>query len=228
MASLLNQFCQICLFYVEGQILFSISAIHVAKFHIDNGLVDTPIQKELPGTPGCLELCSMIWHTIQMAKADKSDLAVIWLDLANVYCGHLIDWYSLIFHVQEKVCKIVAAFYSCFKMRFIAAAYTTNWQDLHIAISMGCTIFPILLDLVMKVIIRAVKCQRAGVEIRPILDDLTLMNPSTNDAEAILSRLSKFMNWECMEFKAKKSRELELEEETTPIVSEKPVKSLGM
>ena len=72
------------------------------------------------------------------------------------------------------------------------------------------------------------------------MDDLTLLNPSINDVDFILSRLSELMNWACMKFKARKSRilvlkkgkvveqyHIELSKQTTPNISEKPVKSLG-
>ena len=42
------------------------------------------------------------------------------------------------------------------------------------------------------------------------MDDLTLLNPSINVAEATLSRLSELMNWVCLKFEAKKSRSLVL------------------
>ena len=103
----------------------------------------------------------MIWHTIQMAKVDKIDLAVISLQLANAYGAvphRLIQFALEFFHVPEKVGRIAAAYYSCFKMRSTAAAYTTNWQDLQVSIPMGCTISPILFVLAMEVLIRAAKC----------------------------------------------------------------------
>ena len=33
--------------------------------------------------PGCWEHLSMVWHALKEARAQKSNLAVIWLDIAN-------------------------------------------------------------------------------------------------------------------------------------------------
>ena len=52
-------------------------------------------------------------------------------------------------------------------MKFTAAAYPTNWQDLQVGIPMGCTICLILFVLAMEVIIRGAKYQKAGVKITP-------------------------------------------------------------
>ena len=35
--------------------------------------------------PGCWEHLSMVWHALKEARTQKSNLPVIWLDIANVY-----------------------------------------------------------------------------------------------------------------------------------------------
>ena len=43
--------------------------------------------------PGCWEHLSMVWHALKEAQDQKSNLAVIWLDIANAYgfiCHKLI------------------------------------------------------------------------------------------------------------------------------------------
>ena len=35
--------------------------------------------------PGCWEHLSMVWHALKEARAQKSNLAIIWLDIANAY-----------------------------------------------------------------------------------------------------------------------------------------------
>ena len=59
--------------------------------------------------PGCWEHLSMVWHALKEARAKKSNLAVIWLDIANAYgsipnkvvialhrCGVYPQWIRLI------------------------------------------------------------------------------------------------------------------------------------
>ena len=87
----------------------------------------------LPGLPGCLEHCSMIWHTIQEAKRLKLDIAVVWLDLANAY-GSIPHWlirFALeFFHIPEKMIRMVDTYYGMFKMQLTTRTYRTKWQDL--------------------------------------------------------------------------------------------------
>ena len=35
--------------------------------------------------PGCWEHLSMVWHALKEARAQKTNLATIWLDIANAY-----------------------------------------------------------------------------------------------------------------------------------------------
>ncbi len=69
------------------------------------------------------------------------------------------------------------------------------------------------------VIIRAAEKAGPGVSvggseelppIRAFMDDLTLLNPSTDAVESILRKLEKFMDCGKMKFKTKKSRSLVL------------------
>lgn len=82
----INQFRNIALLNMEGKIFFSILAKRMSNFIMGNGYIDTSCQKAgIPGFPGCIEHSSVIWDQIQLAKREKSDLHVVWLDLANAY-----------------------------------------------------------------------------------------------------------------------------------------------
>lgn len=47
----------------------------------------TPLSQRLdvPGFPSCVEYSSRVWEKIHAAKSRKSDLHVVWLDLAKAY-----------------------------------------------------------------------------------------------------------------------------------------------
>ncbi|XP_031675479.1 uncharacterized protein LOC116369940, partial [Oncorhynchus kisutch] len=71
---------------VEGKIFFRVIAQRMAEYLQRNAYVDTSVQKAgISGFSGCLEHSSMIWHQIQMAKVEKRDLHVVFLDLANAF-----------------------------------------------------------------------------------------------------------------------------------------------
>ena len=132
---LLNQSRPISMLNVEGKIFFGVLTGRLVQFLLVNCLMNTSVQKaRLPGFPGCLEHCSMIWHTIQEAKRFKLDLAVVWLDLANAY-GAVAHWlikFALeFFHIQEKIIRMVDTYYRLLKMWFTTRTYRTKWHDLH-------------------------------------------------------------------------------------------------
>ena len=84
---------------------------------------------------------------------------------------------------------------------------------------MGCAISPILFVLAMDVITRAAERAGPGVSldgdlelppIRAFMDNLTILTPITEAAEAILAKLEQLIEWGRMKFKTKKSRSVKL------------------
>ncbi len=216
-------FRPISLLDVEGKLLMGVFAGRMAKYLLENGFIDTSVQKAgIPGFPGCVEHSAMIWDTIQTAKSNKQDLSVIWLDLANAYGSvphSLISYAMEFFHIPEKLRNFVMRYYHQFKMRFTTESFTTSWQNLEVGIPMGCTISPILFVMSMEVITRSARDHGKGVEIAPgmelppirsFMDDLTLLIPDVEVAEIMLERLDELMSWARMKFKPKKSRSLVL------------------
>lgn len=97
-----------------------------------NNYIDTSCQKAgIPGFLGRVEHSAMIWEQIQTAKWGKSDLHVVWLDLANSYGSvpnQLIQLYLNFFHIPPCIRSLVAAYFNNFHV-----CYTTQEisKDLH-------------------------------------------------------------------------------------------------
>ena len=52
----------------------------------NNKFINNSIQKGcMEKIPGCWEHLSMVWRALKEARAQKSNLAIIWLDIANAY-----------------------------------------------------------------------------------------------------------------------------------------------
>ena len=101
---------------------------------------------------------------------------------------------------QKKLKLYLMQYYDGFRMRFTTRSCTTRWQELEVGIPMGCTISPILFAMAMEVIVRSARAQGRGVELAPnqvlppicaFMDDLTLLNPSTNEADKVLVKLEE-------------------------------------
>lgn len=65
----ISQFWAISLLSVESKIFFSVFARQMAPYMMENGYIETPIQKaEIPGFSQCLEHTTILSHLTQEAK----------------------------------------------------------------------------------------------------------------------------------------------------------------
>ena len=153
----ISMFHPISLLDIDGKIIFGILANRLVAFLPWNGYTDTSVQKAgIPGFPGCVEHCAMIWHTIQEAKVNNDNLSVVWLDLANAYGSvpHKLIEFSLdFFHVPRILKSFLMDYYTSFQMKFSAGDYLTQWQKLEVRIPMGCMILPIMFAMAMEVLV---------------------------------------------------------------------------
>ena len=83
----LSDFRPIALLNVEGKPFFNLVSKHLETHLIHNNkFINNSIQKGgMEKIPGCCEHLSMVWHALKEARAQKSNLAIIWLDIANAY-----------------------------------------------------------------------------------------------------------------------------------------------
>ena len=216
----------------------------MTTFLMNNHYINTSVQKAgIPGFPGCLEHSQMIWKSILSAKRDKTELHVIWLDVANGYDSvphHIIRMALEFFNFPSKVGEIIMKYFNSAFMKFTVKDYTTKWQTLEI----GIVISPLLFVLAMELILRAAANTSKGVmknehPSTAFMDDITIFILSQIAADGLLQRYYDFFIWVRMKAKPKKSQSLSLvggsvRETHLKIggdkiltVREKPVKSLG-
>src|SRR5215469_5308480 len=151
----------------------------------------------------------MIWEAIQRAKTNKTELHIIWLDLANAYGSvpHSLIWKALeMHHVPENIVSIIKCYFRDFKMRFTTPSFTTDWMNLEIGIAMGCTVSPVLFVLAMQVLLKAVEPSTEdahlgkGVHMPPLqafMDDTTILTNRKAKAQSILDGFEQLMSWSC-------------------------------
>ena len=243
----------------------------MTTFLMSNHYINTSVQKVgKPGFQGCLvnlleevlgyhlnhlsmsssSDSQMIWNSIA-AKRDKTELHVIWLDLANAYGSvlhHLIRMAPDFFNFPSKVGEIIMKYFNSPFMKFTIKGYTTKWQALEVGIMMGCVISPLLFVLAMELILRGAANTSKGVmknehltisPSRAFMDDITILVLSKITANGLLQRYYDLFTWARMKAKPKKSQSLSLVGRSVrkihfkiggdkiPTVREKPVKSLG-
>ena len=152
---------------VEGKMFLGVLARRMTTFLMSNHYINTSVEKAvIPGFPGCLEHSKIIWNSILSAKRDKTELHVIWLDLANVYGSvphHLIQIALEIFNFPRKVREIIMKYFNSAFMKFTVKNYTIKWQALEIGIMTGCVISPLLFVLAIELILRGAANTSKGV-----------------------------------------------------------------
>jgi hypothetical protein len=248
----IEQFRPIALLNVEGKVFFSIVARRLTRFLLENGYIDTFVQKAgIPGFSGCLEHSCIIWEQIKKAKRDKGDVAVVWLDLVNAYGSvpHKVVEFALeFFWVPEGVRELVKDYFNKFFFRFSTGSVTSGWQRLEIGIAMGCAISPMLFVMVMELLIKGGKAVGKGMEVaqgcnlpplRAFMDDITVVEEKYEQAKKVVAILEEAVIWGRMKFKAVKCRSLVLSAgkvvsrifhvhgSAMPTVQQQGVKSLG-
>ena len=195
----ITNFCPISFLNVEWKIFFGVHTCRMTTFLMSNHYINTSIQKAgIPGFPGCLEYSQMIWNSILSAKRDKTELHVIWLDLAYAYGSvlhHLIQMALDFFNFPSKVGEIIMKYFNSAFMKFTVKDHTTKWQALEIGIMMGCVICPLLFILAMELILRGAANMSKEVmknehltlpPSRAFMDDITIFVPSKIAADGLL------------------------------------------
>ncbi|GFN80555.1 reverse transcriptase [Plakobranchus ocellatus] len=179
------------------------------------------VQKgSLLGVSVCLEPTTMIWEAYQRTKSGKQpECLLVGPYLRIPLCLHQMIHQALRLYHIVGVQVMLEDCFNGFKMRFSAERYTTDWINLKVGISMGCTLSPILFVLAMEVILRAVEGGESSADLgggcympslKAFMDDTTILCSKENETHRMLVRLDALMNWSRMSFKPKKSRSLSL------------------
>ena len=186
----ITNFRPVSLLNVEGKIYFGVLARRMTTFLMSNHYINTSVQKAgITDLPGCLEHSQMVWNSILSARRDKTELHVIWLDLAKAYGSvphHSIRMVFEVFNFPSKVGEIIMKYFNSAFMKFTVKNYTTKWQALEIGIMMGCVISPLLFVLAMELILRGAANALKGLmknehltlpPSRAFMDDITILVP---------------------------------------------------
>ena len=111
----IEQFRTISLLNTEKKPFMGVMSSRLTKFLLGNNYIDTSVQKCGIGCmPGCLEHTSVITQLLREAKENKGNLAILWLDLANVYGSiqHKVVKDALRrYHVPRKISDLILNYY---------------------------------------------------------------------------------------------------------------------
>ena len=251
-AESIEKYRTISLLNVEGKLFFSLKADRITKFLMSNNYIDTSIQKGgIPGISGCLEHTAILSQLIREAKAEKKNLVVTWLDIANAYGSipHNIIQIALEkAHIPERTRQLVKSYYSNAKIRFTTRNFTTDWQKVERGIITGCTLSVVLFALTMSWLIASVKQETKGPKTtsgqrqcnsRLFMDDITTTTETVPQTKHLLKRMIEILNWAGLTVKFVKCRalviykgkitsmDIKVEDKKIKTILEMPIKYLG-
>ena len=94
-----SDFCPIALLNVQGKLFFSLVSKRLETHVINNNnFINNTIQKGcMEKIPACWEHLSMVWRALKEARAQKSNLAIIWLGIAKLMGSLPTNWLFLLY-----------------------------------------------------------------------------------------------------------------------------------
>ena len=164
----------------------------------NNKFINNSIQKcYMEKIPGCWKHLSMVWHALKGSRAQKSNLAVIWLDIANTYGSipHKLIYFALLkYGVSLQWIRLIESYCQEFFIKpFPNQLLGIDNQQ---GIFAGCTLSIILFLAGMNIILEYLMLGRVPKFttnnptlplLRASIDDLSLMTTKVSGAQTLPS-----------------------------------------
>lgn len=148
----------------------------------------SPQQKGFTRHDGCLEHNFILQSAINQARRTGQELCVAWLDLANAFPSvphnHIFGTLSLL-GLPAELIAVIRDLYTDTTTRGMTSTGLTAPIPLSAGVKQGCPLSPVVFDLAMEPIIRAV------VALKPLSFKLGLIDQSTLAFADDLSLLAK-------------------------------------
>ena len=197
------------------------------SFLVTNGYLNDRTQKGfLPNVAGCIEHSATLAEAIRNARRHKKNIVVNWLDLANAFGSvrHSLIFFALNwYHVPTPCINLVTLYYNSLYASVATKNWTTKPFAFQIGVFQGCTISPLLFDVVYQICLDYValfgtnpyvfstnfdlKSKYGLIEILQLAyaDDHTTTNSTRIGAQTVLNTIYKWLVWtDCMEAKPSK------------------------
>jgi hypothetical protein len=218
---------------VENKILWAVVGQTLLSYLLENGYLKDRTQKGfLPNVAGCIEHSATLAEAIRDARRNKKNIVINWLDLANAFGSvkHSLITFALgWYHVPSKCINLIKLYYSSLYARVVTKNWSTNLIAFLKGVFQGCTISPILFDVVYQKCIDYIaqfgtnpyvfksnfdlKSKYGLIELLQLVyaDDHTLINSTKLGAQRALNLIQKWLSWtECMKAKPVKCKCLAL------------------
>ena len=218
----LSDLSPIALLNVEGKLFFSLVSKRLETHLISNNkFINNSMQKGcMEKIPGCWEHLSMAWHALKEARAQKSNLATIWLDIVNAYGSIPHKLIAFALHrsgVSPQWIRLIETYYKGSFSESFSESATSALHRHQRGIFAGCTLSIILVLAGVNIILEYSMQARVPKFItnnttlpllRAFMDDLSLISAKVSGAQTLLSRCITALTWAGLECRADKSRSI--------------------
>ena len=170
--------------------------------------------------PCCWEHLSMVLHYLKEARAHKSTLATIRLDIANAYgcVSHKLILFALRrYGISPQWIRLLENYYKGIFSKSFSESATSAWHRHNQGIFASCTLSIIFFLAGMNIILEysvQIKVPDFTTNntdlllLRAFMDDLSLMFSTVSGAQTLLSRCMTALTWAGLEFRADKSHSI--------------------
>ena len=161
----------------------------------------------------------MFWDELKSRKAEKSNAAAIWLDIANAYgsAPHQLLFFALTqYGIPEHWVSFFINYYEGLWSISWSDSAPSSWHHNVRGIFISCTASIILLLSAINVIIEHISAvtedeiynTMTSAPVKAFMDDMFLMPPSIPATQVLLDNCAVALNWARMSFRASKSSAL--------------------
>ena len=178
----------------EGKLFFSIIAHRMQCYMKSNLYFDGISQKGfMPGVSGCVEHASVLNAAVHDARRSKRSICITWVDFANAFgsVNHSLIQYALSrYHFPAHIHMLIYNYYDKLFAQVTCKAFSTDPFHYGIGVFQGCTMSPILFNIVMQILLDLVTRpanQHHAYKFKDSNDDKSLLCPAFADDMTVVT-----------------------------------------
>ena len=205
-----GEFRPIALLNAEGRLFFTLMNARLSTYMLKNGYINTKIQKGfIEKIAGCIEHSEVAHEAMLDAHANKKNLCVSWIDLANAYGSvrhsmilFTLEWY----HVPSGFAQTVFTYYEGLIASVIVGSEQTSWFRYQQGVFQGCTLSTMLFDTAFNTMFDSIigyeedmGYQFTSADVTLLVsgyaDDIGIFTEWNHQNQFILDKVDEWLKW---------------------------------